>query len=250
MDTMAKPSRQAVFIELVFDGTKLASGTGFFMRGASGINYLVTNRHNVTGKNQINGKCISVNGGIPNEVIVHFRATDPTASSTIQQPQSLFDCGSALWFEHPTLGEKADFVALEIEIPEGAEFLPFDPSQPGDDIFIEPAEPVSVVGFPFGLVAGGSFPVWATGFIATDPEIDFEGLPLMLIDCRTRQGQSGSPVVAYRAGGTYAQGPGRLAIADGHACKFLGIYSGRINDESDLGKVWKAAAICELMNTI
>lgn len=250
MDTIAKPSRQAVFIELAFDGTKLASGTGFFMSGASGADYLVANRHNVTGKNQTNGKCISNNGGIPNEVVVHFRARDVIDAPTIQHRQPLLDGDSVLWFEHPTLGEKADFVALQIVIPEGAEYLPFDPSQLGDEIFIEPAEPVSVVGFPFGLVAGGSFPVWATGFIATDPEIDFEGLPLMLIDCRTRQGQSGSPVVAYRAGGTYAKGPGRLTIADGHACKFLGIYSGRINDKSDLGKVWKAAAICELMKAI
>ena len=250
MDTIAPPSRQAVFIELAFEGTTLATGTGFFVRGSSGAEYLVTNRHNVTGRDQATGECLSMTRGVPNEIVVYFRSTDTSETQTIQQRQPLLDGERGLWVEHPTLGEKADFVALQIKVPEGAEFQPFDPSQPGDEILLEPAEPVSVVGFPFGLVAGKSFPVWATGFIATDPEIDFDDLPLMLIDCRTRRGQSGSPVVAYRAGGAYAQARGTLAIADEYAVKFLGIYSGRINNESDLGKVWKAVAICQLVDTL
>ena len=32
--------------------------------------------------------------------------------------------------------------------------------------------------------------------------------------------------------------------------RFLGIYSGRINLESDLGIVWKASAIAELLDSI
>lgn len=246
MDTIAPPSRQAVFIELAFNQTTLATGTGFFIRGASGADYLVTNRHNVTGRDQVTHECLSRTGGVPNEIVVHFRSTETRGAPTIQLRLPLLEGERNLWVEHPTFGDRADFVALPITVPEKAEFQPFDPSQPGDSILLEPAEPISVVGFPFGLVAGESFPVWATGFIATDPEIDFDGLPLMLIDCRTRQGQSGSPVVAYRAGGAYAQARGTLAIADEHACKFLGIYSGRINKESDLGKVWKATAICQL----
>ncbi|MEN8256590.1 MAG: serine protease [Thermodesulfobacteriota bacterium] len=247
---IALPSRQAVLIEMAFEGNTLATGTGFFIRGASGSDYLLTNRHNVTGRDQVTGECISKNGGIPNEIVVHFRPTDTSGAPTIQKKWPLLDGDRGLWVEHPMLGDKADFVALQIKVPEEAEFHPFDPSQPGDEILIEPAEPVSVVGFPFGLIAGKSFPVWATGFIATDPEIDFDDLPVVLIDCRTRQGQSGSPVVAYRAGGAFAQARGTLAVADEYACKFLGIYSGRINRESDLGKVWKAAAICQLAETL
>lgn len=250
MDTIAPPSRQAVLIELAFNGTTLATGTGFFIRGASGADYLVTNRHNVTGRDQVTSECLSKTGGVPNEIVVHFRSTDPSGITTIQRRQPLLDGERGLWVEHPTLRDKADFVALQINVPGEAEFQPIDPSQPGHEILLEPAEPISVVGFPFGLVAGKSFPVWATGFIATDPEIDFDDLPLMLIDCRTRQGQSGSPVIAYRAGGLYAQARGVATIADGYACKFLGIYSGRINRESDLGKVWKAVAICQLAETL
>ena len=32
--------------------------------------------------------------------------------------------------------------------------------------------------------------------------------------------------------------------------RFLGVYSGRINAESDIGVVWKASAIAELLDTI
>jgi hypothetical protein len=108
---------------------------------------------------------------------------------------------------------------------------------------------VSVVGFPFGLTAGGALAVWATGFIATDPDVDYAGLPVFLIDCRSRQGQSGSAVIAHRTGGAVATETG-VMVGGGVMTRFLGIYSGRVNAESDLGFVWKAAAIRQLVSAI
>jgi hypothetical protein len=109
---------------------------------------------------------------------------------------------------------------------------------------------VSVVGFPFGKTGGGSLGIWATGFMASEPSVDYDGLPVFLIDCRSRQGQSGSPVIAYRSGGMVAMADGGSAAFSGAVCRFLGIYSGRINAESDLGIVWKASAIKELVDDI
>lgn len=40
---------------------------------------------------------------------------------------------------------------------------------------------------------------------------------------------------------------GSTSLASGAMLRFLGIYSGRINKESDLGIVWKATAIAELV---
>lgn len=40
------------------------------------------------------------------------------------------------------------------------------------------------------------------------------------------------------------------AVMNRPAVRFIGIYSGRINQESDLGYVWKAAAIQELIESI
>lgn len=87
-------------------------------------------------------------------------------------------------------------------------------------------------------------------FLPQSPEVDFNNLPIQLIDCRTRQGQSGSPVLAYRAGGSVALANGGSAIFSGPVECFIGIYSGRINAESDLGVVWKALAINQLLQTL
>jgi len=141
-------------------------------------------------------------------------------------------------------------VALPLTDLDDVEVFPYDPSNPGTPIFVGPADAVSVIGFPFGIAAGGALAVWATGFLASEPKVDFDGLPIQLIDCRTRQGQSGSPVLAYRAGGMIAMENGGTAAFTGPVEKFIGIYSGRINKESDLGLVWKASAISELIATL
>jgi len=63
-------------------------------------------------------------------------------------------------------------------------------------IAVGPRDGLSIVGFPFGLTAGGYFGVWVQGTVASEPGIDLNGLPLLLIDSRTRLGQSGWPVIA------------------------------------------------------
>jgi hypothetical protein len=74
--------------------------------------------------------------------------------------------------------------------------------------------------------------------------------PTFLIDCRSRQGQSGSAVISHRNGGSVAMTDGSTSIFGGPVTRFLGIYSGRVNAESDLGIVWKASAIAELVASI
>jgi hypothetical protein len=148
------------------------------------------------------------------------------------------------------LGAKADFVALPLADLNDVELYPYDTANPGPAIFVGPADVVSVIGFPFGITAGGACGVWATGFLASEPEVDYNALPVVLVDCRSRQGQSGSPVIAYRSGGMVAMADGGSAAFGGPVWKFLGIYSGRINAQSDLGIVWKASAIRELLNAL
>ena len=97
------------------------------------------------------------------------------------------------------------------------------------------------------MTYGGYYPVWATGFVASEPVIDYNELPVFLIDCRTRQGQSGSPVVKHSNGGTIRLKSGASRMG-GVATTFLGIYSGRVHKDSDLGMVWKRSAIIELLS--
>lgn len=246
MNTIAKPSVQSLLIEMQFNGQTLGSGTAFVVDTPSKGPHLITNRHNVTGRHQETGQPLSKTGGIPSDiVIVHNRKGQ--LAQWVPRKETLYNGEDARWVEHPTLGAKADFVALQLTDLNDVELYPYTPANPGPQILVGPADPVSVIGFPFGVTAGGAFGVWATGFLASEPAVDFNNLPIQLIDCRTRPGQSGSPVLAYRAGGAVAMQDGGSAMFSGPVERFIGVYSGRINAESDLGIVWKATALAELI---
>ena len=84
---------------------------------------------------------------------------------------------------------------------------------------------MSIIGFPLGLAAGGLLGIWVRGTVPSEPDIDYNALPLMLVDSRTRQGQSGSPVIAHRPGGMVALEDGENAVFNGPVFRFLRIYS-------------------------
>lgn len=246
--TFSEPSVKSLYLEMRFNGQKLASGTGFLVQKAHSV-YLITNRHNVTGRDNRTGEVISQTCGIPNEVVIHHNKKGQPGIS-VEKVETLLLDGIQRWFEHPTLGQNADFVALPLTSLDDVAVNAYELNDAGPEIYLAPSDVVSVVGFPFGLRGGGAFAVWATGFIASEPGADFNGQPVFLIDCRTRQGQSGSAVIAYRSAGVVAPKIGVLAVHEEPVTRFLGIYSGRVNKESDIGIVWKAEAIRELVDSV
>lgn len=248
MQRIAHPSVQSLLIQMLFNGQQLATGTAFLAIAAIGP-VLITNRHNVTGRDQNTGKPISATGGLPNQLtILHNKAGQ--LGQWIGRTEPLFAGDLPRWHEHPTLGAKADFVALPLTELQDVACHPHDVANVGPDIFVGPSDAVSVIGFPFGMTAGGAFGVWATGHLASEPLVNFLDLPIQLIDCRTRQGQSGSPVIAYRSGGMLAMANGNSVAFNGPVYRFIGIYSGRINAESDIGIVWRASAINQLLQSL
>jgi hypothetical protein len=114
---------------------------------------------------------------------------------------------------------------------------------------LELADTLYVIGFPLGFdpqKAPGVLGVWCRGSIAWPPSIEFEELPCLLLDCRARPGQSGSPVIAYADRSTrYLTEEGNLFL--GPKWELVGIYSGRLRDDSDVGRVWKRAVLDDLV---
>ena len=248
MTRIAVPSVRSLLLQMRVSGQPLATGTGFVVN-ANSRPVLLTNRHNVTGRRQDNDAPLSPTGGVPDSVcVLHNRAGK--LGEWLFREEPLYTAGRPLWVEHPVLGRKADVVALPLTALSDVELYPYDVTNPGPQILYGPAQVISVVGFPFGLQAGGSLAVWATGFIASEPAVNFSGLPTFLIDCRSRPGQSGSAVIVYGAGGTFAMEDGSTAVMAGEVIRLLGIYSGRINEQSDLGIVWKVSAIAELLGAV
>lgn len=148
---IAQPSVQSLLIQMRFGTQPLSTGTGFIVQGAKGPS-LVTNRHNVTGRRQDNGQPMSPTGGVPDNIVIrHNRGGSLGQWIEREEPLYLGD-DQRRWHEHRDIGDQADFVALPLTNTAEAEFYPYDPAQPGPDIAVGPADVVSVVGFPFGLL--------------------------------------------------------------------------------------------------
>ncbi|WP_240732151.1 serine protease [Egibacter rhizosphaerae] len=146
--------------------------------------------------------------------------------------------------EDPELGPRADVAALPINQTQGILVLSY-PVEDTDPMKWDVADPVFIIGFPFGRTAGSNFAVWVRGSTASEPEIDFDELPMFLVDARTRRGQSGSPVILHASGkGVVHTEGGSLSVGTGQSTgRLLGVYSGRTSEGSDLGRVWRTEVV-------
>ena len=226
--TIAVQSAQSLLLIMQAYGQQLGTGTGFVAQTSKGP-VLVTNWHIVAGRRPHTNEILSPTGIVPEElVIIHNRANHP--GEWVPRIERLRGPNGPLWLEHPTLGHRADFVALPLTQLDDVQLYPYSLGVGDPAIRCGPADLVSVIGFPFGIQAGGSLAVWATGHVASEPDVDFDNLPTFLIDCRSRPGQSGSAVVSYRSGGMVGMDDGSSAGFGRPVCRFPGIYSGRIND--------------------
>lgn len=250
------PSLKSLYIEMYFGDTLLSSGTAFLVANDQSSHCaLITNRHNVTGRHQETGQCLDKKHcATPDNIHIYFHKPPLELGEWHCVKLRLYkEDGSPRWIEHPRLGALADVVALNLSWGSDVHKVPYYLKSNLDraNLVVRPAEAISVIGFPFGLSSTGRFPIWATGFMAQELGIVTPDNQTFLIDCRTRQGQSGSPVIAYRANSyTYVNESGRVStnMAPGTVkWEFLGIYSGRINPESDLGRVWHVSAIEEVL---
>lgn len=252
-DSLTIPTRKSLYIEMFFDDKKLSSGTAFLLaKNRSSHCTLITNRHNVTGRHQETGQCLSRMAAIPNAIVINFHKEGGGWTST--RLPLYRDDGSPWWIEHPALGKEADVVALNLSWGSDVIKMPYYLETELDrcSMEIEPAEPVSVIGFPFGISSSQKYPVWATGFLAQELSLVSEETPVFLIDCRTRPGQSGSPVIAYRPDWHRKKNADSTVITSLQPgikqWEFLGVYCGRVNEQSDLGKVWHVSILEALLD--
>ena len=182
-------------------------------------------------------------GAILHNVKGHLGAWEPKVEPLLDND------GRPRWLEHPVHGRAVDAVALPLTNTDRVEVIAHDVQDGGPPIAIHPGGGVNIIGFPFGRTGGFAFAIWIRGTLATEPVVDYENLPCFLVDSRTRPGQSGSPVLAYVRGGMVAMEDGGSAAFTGPVERFLGVYSGRIHPESDLGLVWKREALQAILTS-
>jgi hypothetical protein len=230
----------------VFHGDKsIGSATGFVLQKNQNY-YLVTNRHVVLTCAEDTDPG-NVGGWICADRVKILHNTAGHLGDWFWVEENLYDENKhKRWTEHPTLGASADLVALPLKNTAGVQFYPLDLALRNSDMQLAPGDPVNIVGFPFGETQGGGLPIWKTGTIASDLDINYGGKAKFLVDATARSGMSGSPVYARRFGAS--QDKASIVSVEG-VTKFLGVYVEE-NQALELGAVWKAEAVSTLYDSL
>jgi hypothetical protein len=225
---------------------ELAFATGFVVVYQE-MHYLITNWHVAAGRNPEDGQPMASTAEIPDQLVVVHNVAGEFGKWKYTTEDLYDDDGGPRWLEHPVHGRRVDVVAIPITQTEDVKPYPYDPANPGPTITMGPSDPISVIGFPFGITGGGAMGIWVQGTLASEPSVDWNDLPCFLIDSRTRSGQSGSPAILYRSG-MYMTDDGSVMANSKPVWRFVGVYSGRIHSQSDLGFIWKVRAIIEILD--
>ncbi len=250
-----KKSYVPVKVETFFNDTSLSIGSAFFYLFEN-ESYLITNWHIVSGRNPQTEQPLLNCGAIPNKLSIKVPYKEKSNDQSYIQWKTylleLYEKEKPVWYVHPTLLEKVDIACIKLRIENTAIVCANDNSLGLEMIRIYPSLDVFILGFPFGMFGGASFPLWKRGTIASEPDIDIDNLPKFYVDTATREGMSGSPVYAQEVGMIV---PENAASMDdwqfGKSERFIGVYSGRIGAEDEfkvqIGIVWKMSAIEEIL---
>lgn len=253
-----RPSYTSVLLWTETGGKDMRQATGFVIK-RDGKAYLVSNGHVFSGRHPWTRET----DHCPDAV--RFKYWCPGQNPILADYRAVLHAnGNPKWLEHPVHGARVDVAALPLDDFDAIPIETYDPWRPmhfelgvGDD--------VTIVGFPFG-VNTSSLAIWTRASIASEYDADYEDLPMYLVDARTRSGQSGSPVIFFRTGAYFEKygaivlpenqflpGPARAIPPEaprprsGFKEEFLGVYSGRVNSEADLGFVWRPSALREII---
>jgi len=239
-------STSSLYVETFFEKQKLGSATGFVVMHDARP-FLISSRHVLSGRRVDNDEAVSKTGGIPDRIEVHHHHGTGFGHWKPLSYNLADSSGATNWFTPP--GDTVDVAALPLgDLPEEFSVHPLDMSLAHTDVVLRPGMELFIIGFPLGLKNLESLPIWKTGHIASDPNTNYNNTPCLLIDATTRDGMSGSPVIARLYGG-YSKGDGSvISIYSGPVTKFIGVYSGRLRDESEIGIVWKHHVLDTLLN--
>jgi hypothetical protein len=240
-------SVKSLLLQLFSHGQRLGSATGFIVQKNQKA-YLVTNWHVVSGRRPDTNAAFDTQGRYPDEIQILHNVKGHLGSWTYKSEKLINERNEFLWIEHPA-GRAVDVVFLPLTNLTDVEIYPVDLDLRKVPIALSPASPVSVVGFPFGHTQTAGLPIWKTGTVASDPDIDFDNSPQILVDMTGRPGMSGSPVYARRTG-QYTSENGSVVMFTGTTDRFIGIYAGDIDQTSEIGRVWKASAIMKIYDSL
>lgn len=246
-----------------------SQGTGFYFSKGEDKNiiiFLVTNNHVLTGYAPNDPR-----PAIGNNIVFYYHRDSNNPSDVKEIRYPLYNKKSKkIWLNSNTFPD-ADVAIIPLvpTIFETVTINCISKNWADKKMKLRPTSQVTLLGYPFGYYDDyNKLPVWKSGNIASEPELNFQGNPLILIDVSAFPGMSGSPVFCF-ADGTFEMNQGGYALG-GKAQQFIGIYAseqilkekkyleqinnfnskeGIILDKAlNLGHIWKAELIIDIIN--
>ena len=257
-------------VNLLRGNELISQGTGFYYveKIEDGqVLFLVTNYHVVTGSAPSDRKP-PIGDNISFQF--HESAEDTGKVRTLRLP--LFTkSGKPLWITSTAFPE-ADLAVIPVvsDAYKDCKVSCISAEWAKSQMLLRPTTNVTLVGYPYGFFdTANALPIWKTGTIASEPTVDFEKKPLLLIDVAAFPGMSGSPVFAI-ASGIYEMADGS-AVTPGSVREFLGVYASmqtvgknkfleqlthgaqygiRDLESLQIGHVWKAKLVLETIKGV
>lgn len=229
-------SLQSLYLELFNDSILIGKATGFIIKSKTQY-YLITNWHVATNKNPVTNSWINPQLPIsPTKIgIVHNGKILGTYSPRFE---SLISSKGQINFKEFVIGkEKVDVVALPLKDTIGnISFYPVNYSKDTDTLLLRPTDRLFVLGFPHGFTSTFFFPIWKSGLIASEPDIDQENKPIIWLDIPSYGGMSGSPVYLIEDRLTFKNG-GWIDQMGTKESYFMGVFSH--GNDINIGALWK-----------
>jgi hypothetical protein len=243
-------------VELLFGGSRFSHGTGFIWRQDSGTYFLITNWHNLAGKNPETGELLDAQKGfVPSAVRLYPTVTEAGRYTRQEVTIALYEhYDQPCWLQYKHFEKiRVDIAALTL--PQPGPFLALQDygfekltTLVGSDLFIP--------GYPFLPLEqlGTRLPVWKRGSLASEPLAGWNGRPAFMIDAASRPGMSGSPVFRRTFGpAAVAEQDGSVSIAADRVLStdFVGVYAGHLSaadEKITIGFAWYGSLVGEVVD--
>lgn len=286
------PGNSVVHLTLRYNDTELAVGTGVLYRKLDETYLItawhnVAGRHSST-LEPLHQHCALPNNLVAYIACKHWNTTSDVGFCRRPFTIPLEDETRTYYYVHPQGWPRVDVVAIPIDPessydseyahPNGEKIsiqLPMRMEASGiglssDIECIQNAEPTSqqerallesnlevsedlfILGYPKGIIDIYGQPLWKRATVATEPHLGWNRQKQFLVDCASREGMSGAPVLFHSKSGVVSSA-GSLTIGDGPLSLFHGIYVGRIGNVSDfeaqVGTVWQRSVVDEIIES-
>ena len=236
----------------------LSHATGFFWEH-QGSQFLITNRHVVTGRNTFTDDYLTPELIQPYRIryfeVKWYQMPNDMWALTRQAVEiELFSDGQANFLQDPDFDlYRVDIVAIPLArlMEVNGKFSPFVNHFKFESLFHFTGDTCYTVGYPFRNYTGNMIPIWKSGTLASEPFFPVDNKPMFLLDTLTKDGMSGSPV--FRRSFGPASGADLTMNLDSIVrTEFVGVYSGRMSSpefaQAGLGIAWYANRIPRIIS--